>query len=212
MEDESGGTMDQHSTITQPPLTAWSENHLEFTKWTDGLEELMQRWGEKAAGNRELHRLAANYWKRVANVLYVPVLLCTTIGGVSTFGIAQEDSINPLTVYTIASLNLTAAFLTSIIKFYNPEERAFQHMEFVRKFASFNRKITLQLNFPRKDRMTAKELTDWAVREFDEMQKEAPNFPQSVTTEYLKKHKEDRNKPDIVSDDFTIHVHKEDTT
>ena len=40
--------------------------------WSLEMEDLMKSWGEKAAGNRELHLKSAGKWKRFSDKMYLP--------------------------------------------------------------------------------------------------------------------------------------------
>lgn len=173
--------------------------------WSNELEDLMQSWGEKAAGNRELHRKASGYWRKFSDRLYLPVILLSTIGGVSNFGAANtEDPV--YWMYAIGTINIVAATLASIVKYYKPDERSQEHASVAKNFGSFYRNMTVELGLSREDRMNSDELTRWAKAEYDRIQKEAPSVPGKILNEYMTIYKDNRNNPDIVSTHFEIKI------
>lgn len=174
--------------------------------WTDELEDLMKAWGEKAAGYREMHMLSAQVWSKRSNNMYVPLLFFTTLGSVTTFSNLSSDS-NTYLMGALGIMNISSALLASITKYYKPDEKAMNHKQIARSFGSFYRKVMLQLSMSREERQPADILTDWASTEYDRLQKDAPNVMESVITRYKDKHKSDKNKPDIVTDEFVIQVY-----
>lgn len=174
--------------------------------WTDHMEDLMKSWGEKAAGNRELHLNSANKWKRFSDSFSVPLILLTTLSGVTTFGAMAIDDYE-YWMYGVGCLNLISAFLAGVSKYYRPDEKVQDHTYTARSFGSFYRQMILELGMSREDRQPADTLSQWAKQEFDRLLKEAPTIPGEVIEAYKSKHKNDENKPDITLDKFTIEVY-----
>ena len=174
--------------------------------WSLEMEDLMKSWGEKAAGNRELHLKSAGKWKSFSDKMYLPLILLTTLGGVSTFGVANiEDS--TYWMYGIGSINLISAFIAGVTKYYRPDEQVQAHMYTANAFGSFFRHMTLELSMSRADRQPADQLSQWAKGEYDRLLKEAPNIPGDIVNDYKMKHEDDQNKPDIIVETFQIDIH-----
>lgn len=175
--------------------------------WSDELEDLMQSWGEKAAGNRELHSKAAGYWRKFSDRLYLPVILLSTIGGVSNFGAANAE--NPeYWMYAIGGVNILAATLASIVQYYKPDEKTQAHSSTAKTFGSFYRNMTVELGLSREDRMNSEELTRWAKSEYDRIQNDAPSVPGPIVAQYQKSHQDNRNQPDVVNTKFEIKINR----
>ena len=175
--------------------------------WTNELEDLMNSWGEKAAGYREMHIRSAQVWSKRSNKMYLPLLFFTTLGSVTTFSNLSNDSNTSYLMGALGIINISSALLASLTKYYKPDEKAMNHKQIARSFGSFYRKVMLQLSMSREERQPADILTDWACTEYDRLQKDAPNVMEFVINEYKDKHKSDKNKPDIVTDDFVINVY-----
>jgi hypothetical protein len=174
--------------------------------WTDYLEDIMQSWGEKAAGSKDLHLDAASYWKSFGDKIYVPVIILSTIGGVSNFGAATVD--NPEHwMYAIGTINMIAAGLASLSQYYKPSEKSQHHYAVARTYGSFYRAVLLELGISREDRMNSDDMIRWAKGEYDRIQAEAPVIPESIIASFRKKHANvRRNIPDIVSNHYEIKI------
>ena len=174
--------------------------------WSNELEDIMKAWGEKAAGNREMHENACKRWKTFSNNMYVPILFMSTITGVTNIGAANTDHSN-YWMYSIGTLNILSAFMTGILKYYKPDEKAERHSSIAKSFGSFYRHLTLELGMSREDRTSSDELTKWAKLEFDRMQKDAPMLPTDIIKIFKKKHPSQINLPDVAIDTFHIEIH-----
>ena len=174
--------------------------------WTNELEDIMKAWGEKAAGYRELHRKAGQLWSARSNRMYIPLMIFTTLGGVTTFSSLNGEP-NIYMMGVLGALNVSSALLASVTKFYKPDEKAMSHQQVARAFGSFYRKVMLQLSMSREERQPADILTDWASTEYDRLQKESPSLPGTIVDEYKVVHKNVINKPDVVTEEFVISIY-----
>lgn len=199
------GTIDEKMALEAARLRMLKKR-VNADSWTNELEDLMKAWGEKAAGYRELHLKSAQVWSQRSNNMYLPLMLFTTLGGITTFSsLGSETNIYLMAV--LGGLNVSSALLASITKYYKPDEKAMNHKQIARSFGSFYRKIMLQLSMSREERQPADILTDWASTEYDRLQKDAPSVLNGVVEEYKLKHKDDPNKPDIVTEHFEIKIY-----
>ena len=174
--------------------------------WSDDKENLMQSWGEKAAGSRELHDGAAGYWKRYGDRYYLPVIVLSAIGGVSNFGAASVDEPS-YWMYAIGAMNMITAALASIVQYYRPDEKSQIHNGVARNFGSFYRTMTVELGMSREDRMSADELIRWAKHEYDRIQWDSPPVPAPVLKTFKENHGTTKNNlPDIVNNFYEIKI------
>lgn len=174
--------------------------------WNDHIEDLLKAWGEKAAGNRELHFDSARKWKSFSDRMSVPLILLTTLSSVSTFGAMNLEDYE-YWMYGIGFVNLISAFLAGISKYYRPDEKVQEHTQSAKSFGSFYRQIILELGMSREDRQPSDVLSTWAKNEIDRLLKEAPAISKKVVEHYRHKHADDINKPDILLDDFVIDIY-----
>ena len=174
--------------------------------WSNEIEDIMQSWGEKAAGNRELHSNASSYWKKFGDKIYLPVIILTTIGGVSNFGAATVS--NPeYWMYAIGTINMCAAGLASIAQYYKPDEKSQNHIAVAKNYGSFYRNMLIELGLSREDRMNSEDMIRWAKNEYDRIQAEAPTIPATIIKNFKKNHKSNsRNIPEIVNNQYEIKI------
>lgn len=175
-------------------------------KWNEELENLMKAWGEKAAGNKELHLMSARKWQMFSNRMYTPLLLLNTIGGVGSIGSTGSTN-NHYIMICIGIMNIASAVLTGLVKYHRVEEKIQEHLFTSKAFGSFYRTISLELALSKDTRKDADVFNLWAKNEYDKMLKEAPMVSQYIIDEYKAKHENDLNKPDIVSDSYVINIH-----
>nr|QOI90338.1 hypothetical protein HWQ62_00201 [Pyramimonas orientalis virus] len=176
--------------------------------WTDHMEDLMKTWGEKAAINRELHLMSAESWKSLSDNLSIPTIVLTTISSVSAFGSVNVTDYM-YWMYAAGSVNLIAAFLTSLSKYYRPDERVERHTVTAKAFGKFYRHLVLELSMAREDRQPAEVLSKWSKTEFDKLMNESPVISSKIISDYKKKHVCD-DVPDITIDKFKIDIHGRD--
>ena len=94
-------------------------------------------------------------------------------------------------------------------KFYNTEEKAAEHGAISKQFGSFYRFMTLQLGMSRADRMPSEQLSDWALKEYERLQQEAPTLSGKSVALFKKTFKnENQAVPDIAEDEFVIKVYR----
>jgi hypothetical protein len=176
--------------------------------WSNEIEDVMQAWGEKAAGHKELHLNAASHWKSFGDKFYIPVILLTTLGGVSNFGAANVDT--PfIWMYAIGSINMFAAALASLVQYYKPEEKTQAHTATAKNYGTFYRTVQVELSLSREDRMNYEDMIKYAKNEYDRIQIEAPNIPDIIIENFRRSHARDvvkMNLPEIVSNQYHIKI------
>jgi len=176
--------------------------------WSNEIEDVMQAWGEKAAGHKELHLNAASHWKNFGDKFYIPVILLTTLGGVSNFGAANVDT--PfIWMYAIGSINIVAAALASLVQYYKPEEKTQAHTATAKNYGTFYRTVQVELSLSREDRMNYEDMIKYAKNEYDRIQIESPNIPDIIIENFRRSHARDvikMNLPEIVSNQYHIKI------
>lgn len=187
------------------------KKRLNADAWTNELEDLMQEWGEKAAGSKDLHFKAASYWKLMGDRFYIPVIVLSTLGGVTNFGAASVDNA-AFWMYTVGTVNIFSAALAAIVKYYRPDEKSQNHTIVAKNFDRFCRSITIELGLTREERMESDEMIQWAKCEYDKIMTDALPIPTCVIEEYKETHgKYTRNPPDAVSNHYEIKINGRDT-
>tara|TARA_Y100000591_G_C21819319_1_gene692677 strand:+ start:1228 stop:1935 length:708 start_codon:yes stop_codon:yes gene_type:complete len=179
--------------------------------WTDNMEILMKKWGEKAAGLRFMHTHAGGKWKTFSNKLAITGIIVT--GVASTLSLIatsiDDDNVKDAIIFGVGGVSLFSTLVQSFKKFYNAEEKAADHGSVARQFGSFYRYMTLQMNMSREDRDPADILTNWALKEYERLQQESPNLGSESINAFKNTFKNELQAiPDIAEDEFIIKIYK----
>jgi len=179
--------------------------------WNDNMENLMKMWGEKAAGLRFMHDNAAGSWKKFSNTLTLWSIGMTTIASGASLisaSIDNEEAKNAV-LYAVGSVGIISSLLQSLKKFYNAEEKAADHNAVARQFGSFYRYMTLQMNLTREDRQPSDQLSEFALKEYERMQQEAPPLGGAQVALFRKTFAHSQQAvPDVCEKEFNIQVYE----
>lgn len=183
--------------------------------WSPHMEQLMKEWGEKAAGLRFIHNASAGKWKNFSNNLTLIGIGVTAISsGVSLVAASVEDQeIKDGILYGVGAVGLLASLVQSIKKFYNAEEKAADHGAIAKQFGSFYRYMTLQMGMAPEDRLPAGQLTEFALKEYERLQQDAPPVGGDAIALFKKTFKNSKQAvPDVCEDEFEIRVYNTSST
>ena len=166
---------------------------------------------EKAAGLRFMHDNAAGSWKKFSNTLTLWSIGITTLAsGASLIAASIEDeSAKNAVLYVVGGIGIVSSLLQSLKKFYNAEEKSADHNAVARQFGSFYRFMTLQMNLTREDRQPSDQLSDFALKEYERMQQEAPSLGGAQISLFRKTFSDSQQAvPDICERQFNIKVYE----
>lgn len=183
---------------------------LNAASWSPHMEQLMKQWGEKAAGLRFIHNASAGKWKSFSNQLTLTGIGVTAISSaVSLVAASIEDpQIKNGILYGVGAVGLLSSLVQSIKKFYNAEEKAAEHAAIAKQFGSFYRYMTLQMGMSPEDRLPSNQLTEFALKEYERLQQDAPPVGGAAITLFKKTFKDSKQAvPDVCEDEFEIKVY-----
>jgi hypothetical protein len=178
--------------------------------WSPHMEQLMKEWGEKSAGLRFIHTTSAGKWKSFGNKLTLVGITVTAISSaVSLVAASVEDpNVKNGILYGVGAVGLVASLVQSIKKFYNAEEKAAEHGAIAKQFGSFYRYMTLQMGMSPADRLPAGQLTEFALKEYERLQQDAPPVGGDAVALFKKTFKNSKQAvPDVCEDEFEIKVY-----
>lgn len=176
--------------------------------WSDHMETLLKEWGEKAFALRWMHVQGARYWRKVDNRLNVLSILLGSIASMTSISSA-EATYNPVVMYGVGALSMCGVFVQSIKRFYMSEQKASEHIGSARQYGKFHRTIALQLGMRRENRMSSEQIGDWALREYERIQQEAPEIQEHIIEEFKRTFDSSvTTYPDILKYNYTIEVHE----
>ena len=182
------------------------EININVKDWNDQIEDLLKSWGEKSAGLSILHNNDRRFWREKSNRLSIACIIITTLS--SSLSLSSTSSqYYTLIMYLVGAIGMTSSLLQSFKQFYNADEKASEHKMTSKQYSNFYRAIKLQLSLKREDRVAIKEFVNWAFKEYEKMQQEAPVINETTIKEFREKFKEYRcSKPDVCESDIIIEI------
>lgn len=186
------------------------KKQINASSWNPHMEDLMQNWGEKAAGLRFMHSHANGQWKKFSNTLTLWSIGITTIAsGASLVAASVEDPDSKnIVLYAVGGVGIISGFLQSLKKFYNAEEKAADHGAISKQFGSFYRYMTLQMGLSREDRIPSDQLSELTLKEYERLQQDAPPLGAAQVKLFRDTFKNSaQSVPDICETEFCIKIH-----
>jgi hypothetical protein len=207
--------MAELNTEAQQALTAAKlgglKKKLNAESWNENMEDLMKMWGEKAAGLRFMHSNAAGSWKGFSNSLTLWSIGITTLASGASLVAASidDDEAKNAVLYVVGGIGIISSLIQSLKKFYNAEEKSADHAAIAKQFGSFYRYMTLQMTLTREDRLPSDQLAEYALKEYERLQQEAPPLGGAQVALYKNTFsKSPQATPDVCEDEFLINVYK----
>ena len=84
------------------------------------MEQLIQSWGEKAAGLRFMHQVSGGSWKNFSNKLTLSSIGITTLSAIASLVAAsvQDEEAKNIVLYIVGGIGIVSSTLQSLKKFY----------------------------------------------------------------------------------------------
>lgn len=181
--------------------------------WSHNMEQLLKMWGEKAFCMRWMHLRAAQYWKGLDSRLSITGIVFSSVASLTSMTSADSNSFpkyQSLIMYTVGALGMMGVLFQSIKRFYSGEEKSSDHIAAAKQYGTFHRTIALQLGMNRESRKPHDQLGNWALTEFERIQRDAPTIQESVLHAFRKEFEGSNIAvPDIVNPNFNIEIHAE---
>lgn len=174
--------------------------------WNNDIEDLLKCWGEKSAGLAILHNKDRRYWRKKSNNLSIACIIITTLS--SSLSLSSTSSqYYTLIMYLVGIIGMVSSLLQSFKQFYNADEKASEHRLTAKQYSNFYRAIKLQLTLKREDRVIIKDFINWAFKEYEKLQQEAPIVNENTIIEFKENFKQfSCAKPDICENDYVIEI------
>lgn len=177
--------------------------------WTDNMELLLKRWGEKAAGLRFLHESTGGEWKKFADSSSLAAIFVTLLASGASLAAASVDDkhTKDCILLSVGGIGLISTLIQSLKQFYNAEEKTADHMSLAKQFGSFYRYITLQLAMSRDERDPSDVLTAYSLKEYERLMSEAPSISGAAIAKFKSKFgNSEQAVPDVAQDAFVVQV------
>jgi len=146
------------------------QSQINEVTWNVRKEGTLKIWGEKAHGSYLLHMEESSLWETFSNRMHVAILVMSAVTGVISI---SDTSFSGLR-YLFSVLTLSMGGLTSLVKYYKPDEKAVVHKNISQKYNKMYRNVLVELNQPRRERTHADEFTLKIKKANEDIQNEAP--------------------------------------
>ena len=118
-----------------------------------------------------------------SNILSICCIIITTLS--SSLSLSSTSSqYYTLIMYLVGIIGMISSLLQSFKQFYNADEKASEHRLISKQYSNFYRSIKLQLTLKREDRVIIKEFVNWAFKEYERLQQEAPIVNENTIIEF----------------------------
>lgn len=92
-------------------------------EWETDQENLLEEWGQKAAGLRWLHLESAKFYNILSDAVTIPTIIISAGAGIT----ALKETCGSSLSIVVGALNLTAAFFVALTRYYTPADKAGKH-------------------------------------------------------------------------------------
>jgi|TARA_B110000259_G_scaffold83242_1_gene97202 hypothetical protein len=173
-----------------------TQSDINKLSWSAQNELTLKTWGEKAHGNHLLHDRESINWVKFSNYLHIVIITMSAVSGI----ISVSDTNFNGTAYLISSMTISMGALTSVVKYYKPDEKSLLHKTMSQKYSKIYRRILIELGQQRSQRSHANEFTERIKLSIDDLQAEAPLVSSSSIRYFLRNVKLDtKSFPDAVN-------------
>lgn len=156
-------------------------------EWNDNLEVLLKAEAEKALCNRWAHLQAHRTCASSNTRLSLPIIILGTLSGSVSLG---GENLLPWSGAgtAVGFLTLLVSMLNVIQNHFGFSRRAEGHRVAALSYGRLHKFLTIELNLPRVQRMTAGALLKWLREEIDRLAETAPVLPMSAILQFKKEH------------------------
>lgn len=175
--------------------------------WNPDQERILKIWAEKASGWAWLHDKASRRYHSITSKIMYPSIVLSTVSGGIGFSMYSETSRQTTRFMTIliGSMNLVAAFLSSLQKFIRSTEKAEVHRHTHKLFSSYCRDIVMELALKPSDRRDCIEFCQVCRDQYTKLVADSPEIPDPIITEFKKKFANAKHVPEIANG--LVHFH-----
>lgn len=157
------------------------------TKWTEGHENIIVEWADKALCYRWLHGRSHQHYKRANAWFTIPVIIMSTLTGTANF--AQDKftgSTREYVAVAIGAVNIFAGIITTIQQFLKIGELNEAHRVSSLSWDKFYRNLKVDLSKSPDERTPVIQMLKSSKEEFDRLMETSPAISPKITDEFKK--------------------------
>jgi hypothetical protein len=154
--------------------------------WTREEEELLKDWALVANSFRWLHERAAIKFKKLNNIISLPVIIISTLTGTANFGLS---SLVPTVDQTWAQIaiggaNILCGVLTTIQNYFKYAENTEAHQNASRNWSRFHRVISIELALEPNKRKVPNKFLKYCIEEYNNLREHSPIVPKDIADQF----------------------------
>lgn len=159
--------------------------------WSGHLEDQFCSVAEKAECYAWNHKRAEAFFTNRAVKLDLPVIILSTLAGVSSVGSGSLFPNNEKTAaVAIGGVSIVVSILSTISSYFSFARRAEAHKLAQVQYSKLYRDLKIQMSLPRTQRFLPKELLRSVKEEINRLAENSPLIPEEIVAEFKKKFKE----------------------
>jgi len=167
--------------------------------WSDQLERILKKEGEKCESYGWLHRESEKKYSKYNNWLTVPSIILGIVNGAISVGSNQIFGDFSGASVVIGFVGVFTSILASINNFFKNNTRAENHRMASLIYDSLHQDILIELSLARKDRTKPELLLKMIKEDLKKIKEIVPLIPDDVILKYKEKFKDEIgiSKPNI---------------
>jgi hypothetical protein len=151
-------------------------------EWRNEQENILKKWADRSLCFKIMHeRSYKKYW--CLNAWFnIPVIIIATITGSGTFAVSNNNNYmnTPIILVIIGCINICAGILTAIINYMNIGRKMESHKIAGVEWNKFCRKIIIELDKPRPQRINVTKFIIQINNEYDHLFENYPSIPDDI--------------------------------
>lgn len=177
--------------------------------WTEQLEDLLGKEGERCASFIWLHRESEKRYNYHNQILSIPAIILGTVNGSISVGSSAIFGSYGGASVIIGFVGILTSILGTLNTFYNNAKRAENHRLCALQYEKINRMLMIELALPRAEREKPDFLIKLIKNDFDQLNEISPPISDTIILEYKKRFKDvDITKPSICNGLDKININR----
>jgi hypothetical protein len=154
--------------------------------WTREEEELLKDWALVANSFRWLHERAAIKFKKLNNIISLPVIIISTLTGTANFGLSTLVPTVDQTWAQIAigGANILCGVLTTIQNYFKYAENTEAHQNAAKNWSRFHRVISIELALEPNKRKVPNKFLKYCIEEYNNLREHSPIVPKDIADQF----------------------------
>lgn len=166
--------------------------------WTEGAENTLLTWAEKAAGLRWLHVEAGKLQGLLNDVVSVPVVILSTLAGLGS--LVDNGCSRTWVSIAFTVINLLNAALVSLQRYMEPGQKASTHKAIANDYSKLYRTIAQEVSLPVRRRENCIEFVTACRTEYDRLVGSSLEVPSLVVRRFKRRFAStNQAQPEVIS-------------